>query len=306
MLLNPTTYFLQGDFTVGKVHYIDQAPNEEFNEESEPNNDPKFDRELDPNEEIGDLNLLEPLEDEKVKQRILGEEPELNDKDVSFLPSDAIFRIENSLWEFLFYHKETKLQTDITDFQNAVQNYMSIKGILKLRDLFTLSNNMVINKIYKDHINKNINYSSLCLYHGPLFKTKVWGSEVYVLKNTYKMVFSPYYFYAAGNTLKSGTLLTGDQFLKNSKDFDPFYNYYKTRLDKTLVFQVPHHGSLKNWKMMPNELNSHNIKCFVINHGYGRKKHPEKNMLQNILIFANPLILNNEFTHFQYGIIPCN
>jgi hypothetical protein len=306
MLLNPTTYFLQGDFTVGKVYYIDQSFNEEISKESEPNNDPKFDRELDPNEEIGELILIEPLEDEGVKQRILGEEQEqeLNDKDAYFLQSDAIFGLENSLWEFLFYHKETKQQTDITDFQNAVQNYMSIKGILKLGDLFTGNHNRVIHKIYKDHINNDINYSSLCVYHGPLFKTKVWGSEENVLKKTYKMVFSLCYFYAAGNTLKSGTLLTGDQFLKKSRDFDPFYNYYRTRLDRTLVFQVPHHGSFNNWQMMPNKLNRHFIKCFIINHGYGRKKHPNKKVLLNILKFANPLILNDEFTYFQYGIIP--
>lgn len=303
LLMNPTSYFLQGDFNVGKIYYIDQSPNEETNKESTPNDDPKFDREFNPEKYIKELNLIEPIEDKEAKQRILKDQPELDDKDASFLQSDTVLELENALWEFLFYHKETKNQTDITDFQKTVESFMSSEGITELRDLFTKKRNSVMHKIYIAHIHKNINYSSLCVYHGPQFKTNVWGSEVDVSKDKSKMIFSLRYFYATGYVLKSGTLLTGDQFLKKNKDFDLFYNYYESRLDKTLVFQVPHHGSFDNWQMMPNKLNKHNIKCFVINYGYGRIHHPNNQVLANILNFANPLIQNNEYTYFLYGFI---
>lgn len=304
LLINPSIYFTEGDFNIGNISYIDQSPNEEGNIDNIPESDPEFDRILGPNE-IGDLNLEEPKEDENFKQKVLNEEPELKHEKVSFLQAGTILRLENSLWEFLFYHKQTKNQTDITSFQKAVDDYMTVEGISRTHDLFSLKHSTEIQKTYIKHINSNVNYSSLCVYHGPQFKAEVHGGVKNIPLDEFKRLLSKFNFYSVDNILKSGTLLTGDQFLKKSSDFDPFYNYYRNRLDKTLVFQVPHHGSFKNWKMMPNELNKHRLKIFVINCGHGRKKHPEKNMFQNLLKYANGhVLLNNEFVRFDYSILP--
>lgn len=305
LLLNPTTYFLEGEFNVGNVYYIDQSPNGEGNDNVNPQDDPKFDRELDPNENFGNLNLEEPQEDESSRQKNLDDEPELGGSSVKFLSPNTSLKLEAWLWEFLFYHRQTKNQTDISDFQNAVEDYMTQEGIKDYRELFDLKRRTMIKKLYIDHINKNVNYSSLCMFHSPQFKARFYGHLSDILNSNIIHFIKRPTFFGRRYFRSAGILFTGDQFLKKDADFIPFYNYFKTRLDRTIVFQVPHHGSLNNWKMMPNELNSHNnIRCYVVNCGYGRKKHPDKNVLQNILSNTYCVMLNDEFKMLEYRIFP--
>lgn len=306
MLINPTNFFLNGDFNVGELYYVDQASKGEFDIDTNSQNDPDFETEFNPEENLGTISLDLLIEDKPNKQKILNQESDLNDQNVSFLSAgfNMILRLKFPFWEFLFYHRETRNQSDVKDFKKAVEDFMKVEGIIKSEELFSIKRRTILKKLYIDHISTNINYSSLCVYHGPKFKTKITGDLNEILSSKMTSIYNLHRIYRTEFMLKGGTLLTGDQFLKTSKDFGAFYKFYRNKLDKILFFQVPHHGSLNNWKMMPNELNHFNIGYYVINCGYGRKKHPHKNVLYNILRNTNCFIVNDEFNMVTYKILP--
>jgi len=292
---NPTEYLLNDDtFNVGSISYIDKAEYIE-EEESHPYDDSEEVNEL------KELSLKKPENDPVVKEKILQDDPNLDDPKVSYLPYNSRFTIGTAFWEFVFYHKKTKKDTDITSFQAAVKRYQKSQNI-STDELFTVARRIKIKKLYKQFIAKDINHSSLCLFHGPLFNASIISIVSYKDERN-----KPHLIDRCFNTRHirgAGTILTGDQFLKKDADFNPFYNYFKNRLNKTKVYQVPHHGSFYSWKEMPNELNKYNICYYLINHGYQRVKHPDHRILHNIMTYSNSnVILNNENTSFTYRII---
>ncbi|WP_272149952.1 MBL fold metallo-hydrolase [Tenacibaculum aiptasiae] len=303
MLLNPTAYFLEGEFDVDRIYYIDQSPSDSKVDlyPNDTSNEPEKDFD-DILGDVQELFLNDFKNDNDAKDSITKEEPELNNNDVFFLPPNPIFRLNQYLWEFVFYHKQTKNQTDISDFEDEVKDYMKVENISNIKDLFTYKRRTAIKKIYEDNIDKNINYSSLCVYHSPKHKVRF----SHVIKDTLRDTIKDYSTclkYWWQDELKSGTLLTGDQFLKRKKDFNAFYVYYMSRLNKVLFFQVPHHGSYANWKMLPNEIDKHKFRYFVINCGYGRKYHPDTRVLTNLLQNNIHPIINDEFTLLEYSLV---
>jgi beta-lactamase superfamily II metal-dependent hydrolase len=88
-------------------------------------------------------------------------------------------------------------------------------------------------------------------------------------------------------------LLTGDSFLKSDEDFNPFYNYYSPYyIDKTLLFQIPHHGSKHNYN---KKINFKPNIISVISAGINNKfKHPDNETLKNIAIQNGIVILVTE------------
>lgn len=305
---NPTTYFFSNDkFDVGTVSYVEQGSSRGNEEGQPPNDNPKFDRELEEGFDLGDLSLEELENDDVVKNKIIEDDSTLDDENVTYHSFNSSMKLRNELWEFVFYHRQTKNETDISDFQIAIDTYVIDQGGLDIRDLFTEDRRTKIKELYSLHIASDINYSSLCMYHGPIFKAVIHASICILPITRYRRLLFPWRWrrHHRWHHNKTGTMLTGDQFLATNEDFTPFYNYFRTRLDRTEIYQVPHHGSDNNWKMMPNNLNTHDIGCYVINHGYGRKKHPNQIVLQNLLTYARrDVVLNNEHTILKYRIKP--
>lgn len=307
LLENPTNYFLEKSrFNVGAISYIDQASNEEGDVITDFNDDKAIlDRDLEEGFELGEFVIEKPVDNEVVRDKIITDEPDLDENNVTFLSSDAILTLGNEFWEFVFYHRRTDDETDVAHFQAAVEEYKAKQGEVPIRDLFTNTHRAKIKELYKKHISSDVNYSSLCMYHGPLFRSRIWCRQIHIQNNQHQHVFSSRGRGGRFAFKNSGTILTGDQFLKRDVDFNPFYNHYRTRFNRIKIYQVPHHGSNANWKMMPNELNNHDIRCYVINHGFIRRKHPNKFVLQNLTSFARkPIILNNEYTILEYSISP--
>jgi hypothetical protein len=296
---NPTNYLLGDRFNVGQICYVDQGGAGNNSEVIEPV-DPKFDRELDDNLDFGDLSLNLPESDSEVQERILTDQPDLNDEKTRFLSFNTRLTVGKELWEFVFYHRKTQDETNITNFQTALNNFMKTKKIADIRDLFTVSRVSEMKLLYEKNINSDLNYSSLCLFHQPIFKSFlpfIVKSSEGIPERFYCRRRHPYY------SNKSGTLLTGDQFLKKDIDFNSFYTFYESRMENVEIFQVPHHGSLENWKMMPCKFNKHKFGCFIINHGYGRVSHPNKLVLENLLTYSSAkVLLNNEYSNLKYVI----
>lgn len=297
-LKNPVSYFLNPDkFKINEVIVI-QNGNDNNNDFKAP--EPKSPIES-PNLENLKLSFdsSKKEEDKDFKKKVQIQEG----KDYVF-PEKAKFfslpfkiSIANEFWEFVFYLKNFGNPHEITNFQNEIDELLAKTRDTKLSSLFDKTFIPNIKDIYKKHINKDLNYSSLCVFHGP------------IVNNHFNLIRSrfDYPFYNLIYRRKSGTLLTGDSFLKSDEDFNPFYNYYSPYyIDKTLLFQIPHHGSLKNWKLHPNEL--YNIPRYIINHGYKRKKHPNKLVVIDLLTNSlyKKVLFNHQFQDIEYEIIVCN
>ncbi|WP_035336517.1 MBL fold metallo-hydrolase [Dokdonia sp. PRO95] len=283
-LRDPHAYFRSFGSEIGQIVFIEpDSIKKNDNNLNRGNNDSNSEKQT-------DFDSLQFQEDSDFKQRALEDDPRLdNYEEVSFLPYNSRFTLGNSIWEFLFYHRETKKLTDLSDFESAIRNYMRMHS-LNLVDMFEDKHRSVLQDFYKTHINKNLNYTSICLYHGPMVNKRFY---LYRGRNFYDFL----------NRDKSGTILTGDQFLKTKIDFNFFCDYFQNKLEKTGIFQVPHHGSAANWNPMSNRLNTANIPYYAINHGFGRAKHPSRNVLNNINAHArNSLLFNNEFYYIRYYI----
>ncbi len=225
---------------------------------------------------------------------------------VSFLKPYSRFTLGVEVWEFIFYHRKTRNETDVELFRDALYSFRESEGIATWRELFSDEKRRIqIQSIYDNNLGfGNLNHSSLCLYHGSLGWTESFWTfrlkPASMRRNTMFLVR-----YQESDLCRHeglGTLLTGDQYLKSDTDFTSFIDFFRNRLGGVTVFQVPHHGSAANWKSMPNALNEeHHIeRCYVINHGYGRANHPNHQVFENLSTFApGSVLLNNEHVELQ-------
>lgn len=294
-LNNPISYFQSSLFNVQNFYYSDQ-----INDSENEGTDPTEPLTSNP-DDIGEFSLRGFNQDAKFRLRAILDDERLNENfNLSFLSINTTLILGRNLWEFIFYHIKVTPTRAIKDFQKEVEKYMKRHSIIKLHDLFNthLKN---IKTLYTKELKLSINKTSICLYHGPLFKAYTRGNI-----RTSSMWYGKWWYLNRKRVNKFGTLLTGDQYLKTKKDFNSFITHYQNKLKHIEVFQVPHHGSHANWNIMPNTLSSYDIGCYVINHGFGRKNHPAINVLNNIKKNTNRVIvLNNELAYFNYLIKHC-
>jgi len=241
---------------------------------------------------------IDEKNDEKFREYVKEKEKDsYNSSDkIKYFSLPFRLKLSNESWEFIFYLKDFKNPSGLTGFKSGIDKLISKTKDNKLTSLFDEVFIPNIKSIYKKYLFKNINYTSLSVYHGPV-KT----CHHLVLWCNYQLFHR--LIYSKEGVFKSGTLLTGDSFLKEDEDFDPFITYYSNYIEKCFLFQVPHHGSQKNWKPLPNGLED--IPVFVINHGLGRKKHPSKSVVDNIMSHSTfkDVISNNQTSNVCYKII---
>lgn len=290
-LKDPVDYFLDTDkFNVKQVIVLENGNEnqEDFITAPEPNSPEK---QLELIEKI----LLDKVKDndEEFKNKVIYEEENepRSDKNIKYLSLPFKLSISNEFWEFIFYLKNFNKPTGLDDFREEINRMLTKTRDGKLSSLFDEIYILKIKELYKKHLASDINYTSLVVFHGP---TK---------SNTYTELWIDRYCHWWSHfepTKNIGTLLTGDSFLKTTNDFNSFFNYYSPYYIKNcFFFQVPHHGSKRNWKNLPNGLE--NIPFYIINHGWGRKKHPNKDVIDNIITNYNGnLIYNNEASRVTY------
>ncbi len=199
------------------------------------------------------------------------------------------------IWDFVFYLKFWDPNDKILAFEKAINGLLAREANKTIADLFNEDDREDVMKIYEEHIDIKINYSSLVVFHYPI------GNDSQVVFN--KSDKYCYCLFCSDKKMKPGTLLTGDQYLKAKKDFDAFFNYFGLDyFNMCGLMQVPHHGAKANWKPLPNGLE--NIYLFVINHGLGRK-HPFPEVVENILKNSTfkSLKCNNESNRLEYIIL---
>jgi len=199
----------------------------------------------------------------------------------------------SEIWEFVFYTKDFNNPNGIADFKSAIDDLLSKNPGYTIESLFDHSIFPIVAKLYSKHIVNDINFTSLCLYHGPVQRCRS------IHLNGLNIV--RYSGFMKNN--QSGTILTGDSFLKVPLDFDSFYKYYSSvYIDQCYFFQIPHHGSANNWNMLPNGLMA--IPLYIVNYGFKRKKHPSKLVLDNIntMSIHKTLLHNHQYAQINYSI----
>ena len=196
-------------------------------------------------------------------------------------------------WEFRFYLKERSNQLLIDSFNQALNTTKIELNIGSYEDMFRDDVRTRLRQLYENKF-RDLNSTSLVVYSGPI--GDVMNSLIY---------FSPYFGRGFNYPMiyPKGTLLTGDINLNQDSDLNDITNYFRNYLPKTSIFQVPHHGSQKNWNFNhPNNLDYFSF--YIINHGIGRKHHPSVKVVSDIDTETEGFLqFNNEvhsfIVHFQ-------
>jgi len=174
-------------------------------------------------------------------------------------------------WVFRFYNIPVTSKK-LEDFRDCLEdkdiNTNSLRSIIEdIREGERNQNNKQkkLRECYKK-IRSKVNPTSLCLYHSPINRSKA-------------KTYFPYFLF---NQELLGQMLTGDFDMSTNKNYTNFKTHYQTNINKIKLFQVPHHGSDRNWN---TNIIQDIQKCeyFVISSGVARKKHPNKDVVDDIL-----------------------
>ncbi len=292
-LANPTDFLLSDRFNVGEVVIIGNN-GENFNNDNIKADPPKEPKEGISIEEGTTLSVyFDKEQNASVKNYIENIDIISNPGKVKYFDLPFSLTIGIQLWEFVFYLKFATKTQNVLAFESAINHLLTVEGAANIQSLFSSNSREKVRKIYRTYIHKNINYSSLVLYHGS------------IAKHTFTVVCHKHFYsdFSCKLTERTGTILTGDLYLHTQNDFTLFYNYYSTAyIDKCSRLQVPHHGSKNNWNNLPNGLE--NMEHYIINHGLRRRKHPHAQVIDNILLHSltKCICFNNEAQEVSYHI----
>lgn len=193
--------------------------------------------------------------------------------------------IAGNIWEFHFYNQQstdTKLQAR---FHKAILLWIKKEGI-EIEHIFDDRYRNDVRLIYKKFY-KNLNQTSLILYHGPTD----WQQS---LGNSLRYVYS---------NEKNGTLLTGDLNISKVKVLADIMAYYKDRIPKTGVFSIPHHAAFGYWHFShPSGLE--NFEAYVVSAGINRKHHPSPYVIADIREYCTgEIIFSDEARSYTYIVL---
>jgi len=298
-LLDPLGFFAGERFNIDEIIVIGESGEAGEDNILNPDDNPPKNKELAEIEKELEAEKLPfnantvPFGDDSdpLVKRIKAQEGE--DKDYSKVKLlKKPYRIDILIWEFFFYLKKYSDEVTMADFTNEVNRLMERLGI-GMNGLFYPKNIEELKKIYRRFYGENLNSTSLVTYHGPTFNLSPYYDYWYS-RHWYR-------FHEFMPENRFGTLLTGDIDISKNEDVETLTNYFRGYFDKVSFFQVPHHGSLRNWPMaIPNGLN--NFYNYIVNHGIGRKHHPSANVVDYIKENCMPctIHLNNEIYEFEY------
>ena len=262
---------------------------------------------------IGNIILVPPTD--AIKNEAEGDIENLNNNDFGLDRANDIpnnFEIDNidilkankikfrfkKIWEFKFYNVELKSK-DYEGIESEIKKKLDDSSLEEF--IKKPGSKKELQEIYKKYIkthrnNSEQNQSSLCLYHGPCDD----------LRLLMRCVCGFYWFYPYKSRfcelMSNGTILTGDISLVNSTSdkekpyYESFIQCFEKYLEKTGVFQIPHHGSKNTWNKQILEDFPNSI--FVNSASENNHNHPDRIVLCDILNVGRNIRLSNE----KYGV----
>lgn len=271
--------FITGNDEIGFNNITNGVPNDPTNsqfDQSENEENDLFD--LSDNLRQSDLNIFD-----QEKANFLGK----YEGKVEFkLANGTIYA--GKYWEFYLYQIE-QTTSDIKAFQDYIKTHFNIQlkhGHIAgddIKEIFKIKYQVNQLKETFKSIFKEMNSTGLTILHGPT-------------NQSYTRITTPW---EMSHHESCYTLLNGDTNIHNS-----FPSYIEDRLCDTKVFQVPHHGSLKNW----NKSTLYNLRDSHLIINYGTKNthgHPDPNVRNDILVKSPDWSVhdNTELSRFEYTII---
>jgi ribonuclease BN (tRNA processing enzyme) len=282
---------------------------------SEFDNNPDFDK-----FKIDELNLdLNDLDDihnsdlsdlKQIENEDFGNKVKFKYDGRLFLRSD-----KKPIWQFILFYPKT---TDkIEKYFDKIQQLSKIKKNDKISKQSIIS---ILKDINLSQLNKkvkvsgsDINNTSLMLYHSNLFRNYKFISHnsirIKKVEVDYSLYIGKIIYPFNRKILKlssspNGIFYTGDVNLKMKyNEIKSFFGFW---LYKTLLLQVPHHGSKNNWSSQitkDNDIILHLISSELANK---KKLHPNKDVLYDIIKSGGHLIWCNEKSSLlikEYNII---
>lgn len=241
-----------------------------------------------------DFSLLENSDDELA----IKENEGISDEKVSIKKSGRVYlcRMIN-IWQFIFYYPDPSPRA--IKYFNDILKRAGVGKIETKDDLNKVVKTKGFSKAKKTSKinNKEINNTSLILYHSPICISDISkkNSNLHLHTNNY---FQFWPFCAISN--ESGFLYTGDLDLKSRQaEID---TYYKKLLDQIFVFQVPHHGSIDNWHPFISYKNHGAFHVVSSRLSNTRRKHPNPKMLLSIAANKGIFLWCNESNAIElYG-----
>lgn len=212
----------------------------------------------------------------------------LNDPRVNILRGGAAITIDH-LWEFLPYNDE-RMAADVTDaFKTAarplvekVRDHSLAERTREyaLRQLQQLYDTTFRSRKGDPNRARRRNEISLFLYSGPIGKVRLLDFGEQIVRHDLPPIscWSP-----TSNRIfddRFAQMFTGDGYLLDDDEWNAFVAYYMPhdRLRRAGLFQVPHHGSHKNWLPGHAQLLSPVASIFCSN-PTGVHRHPRRDVL---------------------------
>jgi len=241
LLRNPVSFFLI-EKKARRVIIIGREGREGLPEYKGPSRDEKVDFE-------------EMPDDEKLKKLILMNDPSWEKfmKDGRLLVKNHNIPFVLLGWIFRFFNYKPE-EKNMRRFQNCIDS----KGIKPsnstfiedIKDAITDSSKRIELKSCYNHLHRDLNNTSLVVYHGPLgkYKCKFHVSSKYGLLfdgNQNLCISTTSRPCSFSNENQMGQFLTGD--INLNHDYGQIKTHYHNLLNRTSICQIPHHGSWKNW-----------------------------------------------------------
>lgn len=225
---------------------------------------------------------------------------------------DNVFKFKNNVqvfvekrWEFTTYFKDISEST-YKGLRNCLIEKLGKTLITEKLDRADIDKLVTVDrtkahKCYKKHLS-DINAHGLILLHGPIEFSALESKLNVDYYDNWSWYFDDYYVYRrmffGENSSFLGTLLLGDITL-NGPHAIQFPSYFEERFKDVHVYQVPHHGSDKNWNpSLRDQMNLGNDPIAVCNFGYGNTfGHPGPTVMRDL---AHQIVLNSQFLRFDY------
>lgn len=296
MLQDPVGYFSGPEFNIGSITIVggpEGPPTDEINNIVPPEginlknmSFPETEEKL----EFHDNRRNKDIDKKLFKAIKKGEIESKNENwsNVTYFNSPYLLSIGTGIWEFYFYLQEMDNIVLQTRFENDVDLLLK-KYKISIFEIFDKKYIKNLRTLYEG-INKDLNVTSLVLYHGPLFIYENLRTDT--LEDKKKIYIT--------DNLKPGTIMTGDISIFSDDELNSLVKYYRKYIDLVFVFQVPHHGSKDNWNF-DHDNSLENFAFYIINHRFKINKHPSKSVIKDIKKNCmGSIIQNTEYFKFSY------
>jgi len=230
------------------------------------------------------------------KVDFLGSNGEESHEDGTIFTVDFLYASDHNgpYWEFIMFNKRQP-DSVLAHLDREISLLLQKNNVKDVLDLVRAGNKADLVKIYKyifQRKGKTLNLTSTVLIHYPTADLRIlfpMTCECFLKSQISDLKRKPI------------TVLTGDAEF-DSEMLRKMHNRLLSHLDPFVIFQVPHHGALKNWNLLSTQY-KYAFSHYVISYGLGNKhKHPHQSVISELSIQKVDAIslVNQMNTFFHY------